>query len=347
MLEIYAGSKALKQIKEEGFHQALFTSFLAASGGAKFFSIYQINRFLFDDFFKGRDTELNLLGSSAGAFQSACIAQNNPSSALDRLAINYAETTYSKNAKPSEITAKARTLLDNVLGENGVNEILNNKIFKPHFVVAKSNGLVSFENKYLQGVGLLNSYIRNKINRRFLNKQYQRFVYHSPLSNFSFDCLDNIDTFHVALNEENLKHALLASGSIPMVMEGIKDIPHSPKGMYRDGGIIDYHFDLKLNDKGLTIYPHFNSSPKAGWFDKNSKRTFRKENYDKTVLICPSSAFINSLPYSKIPDRNDFITMDDDTRIKYWKKVFEDTKRLVEELQDFILFQRIEKIKPL
>jgi len=37
--------------------------------------------------------------------------------------------------------------------------------------------------------------------------------------------------------------------------------------MYRDGGIIDYHFDIKLeNQVGLPCYRHFNSNPKAGWF---------------------------------------------------------------------------------
>ncbi len=37
MLEIYAGQTALKTIKEQGFKQELFTSFLGASGGPKWF----------------------------------------------------------------------------------------------------------------------------------------------------------------------------------------------------------------------------------------------------------------------------------------------------------------------
>jgi len=35
MLEIYAGSNALKTIQAHGFKQELFTNFLGASGGPK------------------------------------------------------------------------------------------------------------------------------------------------------------------------------------------------------------------------------------------------------------------------------------------------------------------------
>ena len=39
MLEIYAGDTALKTIKEKGFSPELFTSFLGASGGPKWFTL--------------------------------------------------------------------------------------------------------------------------------------------------------------------------------------------------------------------------------------------------------------------------------------------------------------------
>jgi hypothetical protein len=40
MLEIYAGKNALKTIQEHGFKQELFTNFLGASGGPKWFLLY-------------------------------------------------------------------------------------------------------------------------------------------------------------------------------------------------------------------------------------------------------------------------------------------------------------------
>lgn len=344
MIEIYAGHKALATLKEKGFKQELFQSFLGASGGPKWFCLYSLDKYLFGEFFKDRKTELNIIGSSAGAFRAACFAQNNPIAAIERLAKNYSETVYSKNAKPAEISRKARELTTMLLGGTGAQEIIDNPIFKAHFIVARSVGLVASERKLIQGIGLIGSYIRNRISRKLLTSQYERFIYQPEHSSLDIGDSYGFDTVKVPFTLQNLPEALLASGSIPMVMKGINNIPNSPKGMYRDGGIIDYHFDLSIKNDGLTLYPHFNAHPKAGWFDKSLNRKVHTNNYDNTVLICPSAEFIASLPYGKIPDRTDFTNFDDNTRIKYWKQVFVKTEELSNSLHQLINDQEIERI---
>jgi hypothetical protein len=338
MIEIYAGRTALKIIQEQGFKQELFTSFLGASGGPKWFTLFSLDKFVFGEFFKNRKSELNLIGSSAGAFRAACFAQKDPVAAITRLAESYSETVYSDKPKQEEITAKSFELLDYFLGNNGVSEILNNPIFKAHFLVNKTNGFVGSENKVIQTVGLVKSILLNRIDRNLLRKQYERFVFKTSSSKLGIDDYCNFKTEYIDLTESNLKQALLASGSIPMVMQGIRDITGAPAGMYRDGGIIDYHFDFKLlNSDGLTLYPHFNSRPKAGWFDKNLNRNVLAENYDNIVMLVPSAKFVASLPYSKIPDRNDFVKMEASQRIKYWKKVLSETERLSDGFQNILL----------
>ncbi len=331
MIDIHAGKTAAKIINEQGFKPELFTSFLGASGGPKWFTLFGLDKYIFGEFFKDRTQQLNLIGSSAGAFRSACFAQNNPVAAIERLAKSYSQTRYSSNKPtPAEITLKARALLDDVFGEHGVTEILNNPIFKVHFIVAKSNGFIASENKLIQLLGLSKSYMLNRVNRKLLGSQYERFIFGAPNSNLSITDSYNFKTQNIPLSQTNLKDALLASGSIPLVMQGIKNIAGSPPGIYRDGGIIDYHFDLKINNPGLILYPHFNSEPKAGWFDKNLKRKVAPQNYDNVVMITPSKEFIAGLPYGKIPDRNDFTDLDADTRIKYWNTVFSETEKLAE-----------------
>ncbi|XQW86265.1 patatin-like phospholipase family protein [Thalassotalea piscium] len=346
MLEIYAGKKALKKIENEGFKQELFSSFLGASGGPKWFCLFELDKYLFGDFFKRRSSELNLIGSSAGAFRSACFAQKNPVSAITRMAESYSETVYSDKAKPSEITAKARELLDYMLAEHGVKEIINNPVFKAHFLANKSNGLVSSENKFIQSLGLIKSMGLNRLNRKFISSQYERFIFRPASSKLSIFDYCNFNTRYIDLSETNLKDALLASGSIPIVMEGIRNIDGAPIGIYRDGGIVDYHFDFQIqNDEGLILYPHFNSTPKAGWFDKNLKRKVMAENYDNIVMLVPSKKFVESLPYSKIPDRTDFTKMEPNQRIKYWKKVLTETERLSESFNVFLNKENLGSIK--
>jgi hypothetical protein len=151
-----------------------------------------------------------------------------------------------------------------------------------------------------------------------------------------------------------------------MVMSGIKNIAGSKNGTYRDGGIIDYHFDFSLSNNktdkyrtneqnlkvdsskveyGLTLYPHFSSEPKAGWFDKSSNRRVLASSYENTVLLAPSQSFIQSLPYGKIPDRTDFTKLDAPTRIKYWLEVLEQTEKIAECFNNFVIKQDIAKIK--
>ena len=331
MIDIYAGKTAAKIINEQGFKPELFTSFLGASGGPKWFTLFGLDKYIFGEFFKHRTQPLNLIGSSAGAFRSACFAQNDPVAAIKRLAKSYSQTRYSSNKPtPAEITLKARALLDDVFGDDGVTEIINNPLFKAHFIVAKSNGFIASEHKLIQLLGLSKSYMLNRVNRKLLGGQYERFIFGAPNSNLSITDSYKFKTQNIELTQTNLKDALLASGSIPLVMQGIKNIAGSPPGIYRDGGIIDYHFDLKINNPGLILYPHFSSDPKAGWFDKNLKRKVSPQNYDNIVMITPSKEFVANLPYGKIPDRNDFTDLDADTRIKYWNTVFSETEKLAE-----------------
>ncbi len=346
MLDIYAGSNALKTMQKQGFKQELFTNFLGASGGPKWFSLFGLDKYLFGDFFKYRSTEFNLIGSSAGAFRAACFAQNNPVAAIKRLADCYSHTVYSNKPSPAEISTKAVELLDYVYGEKGTQEIINNPIFKAHFIVAKTKGLVSSEQKSKQLIGLLSSYILNRWDRKYLKHQYQRIVYHAPQSKIKITDPYKFVTQYLPLTTANIHDALLASGSIPLVMNGVKDIADSPKGMYRDGGIIDYHFDVEIkNADGLILYPHFNSTPKPGWFDKNLTRTVQAKHYENIVMLVPSENFVQSLPYQKIPDRKDFETMDASTRIKYWQTVLKETDRLAESFAQFLNQQNFSQIK--
>lgn len=190
MLDIYTGKSAHEKIQKEGFKQELFSSFLGASGGPKWFCLFELDKYLFSDFFQNRSSELNLIGSSAGAFRSACFAQKDPVSAITRMAESYSETVYSDKAKPNEITKKARELLDYMLGKDGVTEVINNPVFKAHFLVNKSNGLVSSENKLIQAIGLVKSMGLNSqlsLDSFYLFTGQRRLIFHCLL-HISYAC---------------------------------------------------------------------------------------------------------------------------------------------------------------
>ena len=298
MIHIFAGQNALTYIQENGFTSDHFTAMLGASGGPKWFTLFGLDKYLFGEFFKDRTKPLDMLGTSAGAFRFGALSQANPVAAISSLAEIYSHTVYSDKADASEISDKAIELLDAVYSPENIQESVNNPVFRPHFIVAKCSGLTSFENKILQTLGLVASLGLNRLDRGLLKHQYQRYLFRPLSSQLTVSDEHQFDTQYKELTVNNFYHALLASGSIPLVMRGIRDISGCPKGMYRDGGIIDYHFDLAIRSQaadeqqGLTLYPHFNQQPKAGWFDKNLSRSVSAKHYDNVVMITPSEEFV-------------------------------------------------------
>ena len=378
MLDIYAGTTALNTLKHAGLDQSRFNILLGASGGPKWFVLYGLDRYLMNDFFKGRTTPLTLLGSSVGSFRAACFAQKQPAAAIERLAKHYIETTYgSKYVSPETVTESVRDIVDAMLGDNGVANILHNPVFKAHFIVARTRGLAASENRLLQGLGLLKSSRINKRSRSSLKEQYERFIFHPPDSTLSTDDPHNIPTRSVALTEANTREAILASGSLPIIMQGIRNIAGAAEGNYRDGGIVDYHSDLNVrgtsnttydsanettgvnsqaatsdttNDSShdeLILYPHFSAGLRAGWFDKKLPRLVKPEHYERVVLLCPSQAFIKNLPYGKIPDRSDFSKLDTESRKKFWWRAANDSEQLAEEFAQFIQNPEWTRVRPI
>lgn len=348
MLDVYAGNKARATIEEQGLQADLFTTMFGASGGPKWFTLFGLDKYLFGEFFKDRTLPLDLIGSSAGAFRFGALSQDDPIKAITNLASIYSNTVYSENADATEITEKAIDLINAVYPKAGIAESVNNRVFRPHFIVAKCSGLTASQNKLPQLAGLIASLVLNRINRSLLANQYQRFMFKSAQSDLTIDAADPFTTHYHALTNENFTQALLASGSIPMVMNSVNHIVGAPTGIYRDGGIIDYHFDISIEQQqGLILYPHFNDAPKPGWFDKNLSRHCSHKNYDKVVMLTPSREFIERLPFKKIPDRKDFTDMDASTRIKYWTQVLAQTEQLAESFDDIVQSQAIDKIKPL
>ncbi|NMH58774.1 patatin-like phospholipase family protein [Alteromonas ponticola] len=349
-LEIYAGPSALATLKQHGFYPLLFKYFLGASGGPKWFVLTGLDRVIFPEWFQRRGGQVHVIGSSAGAFRAACFVQNDPLKAINRLAHCYANTTYPNKTNEFDISNSAKRIINNMLGRDGIMNVLTNERFKLHVFVARCHGMMENQGRLAQLGGLTMAASGNAINRRHLQQQFTRFIFSAPKSRFEINDPYDLMTEHLELGYNNVKDVLLASGSIPVIMRGVEHIVDAPAGVYRDGGIIDYHFDLNFGpEPGLVLYPHFYPRPITGWFDKGMKgRLPHASSYDNTVMLVPSAEFIDSLPFKKIPDRKDFKKMDDKTRINYWETVIQESDRLGDYFMQITEDQSIvDLIKPL
>jgi len=352
-ISIYAGKTALSQISDQGFSSGLFNGMAGASGGPKWFTLFGLDKYIFGEFFKDRQEVLHTIGSSAGSWRLACFAQKDPVSAISRLAKFYSNEVYSEAPTIDEISDKASILLSKVLSDSGAKEIAQNPTIQSHFIVARAKGLAVSENKNLQMTGLIGAALINAISRDLLDYCFQRYIFFNEkgCSRFAKPYFDYSDknTKYIGLDKDNLHQVLMASGAIPLVLRGIKNINGADEGVYRDGGIIDYHLDINFGDQGLILYPHFFPSIKPGWFDKGlSYRKANPQNFDRVVLVTPSREHVEKLPYGKISDRTDFTKMDTDTRLKYWQTVLSESERLADDFAKLVdKGEAFNQIKPI
>ena len=349
-LSLLAGPHALRMLRERGLRAEDVDAIPGASGGPKWLALAGLDRFLFGELLQApRLRPLHLIGSSIGSWRLACFAQRDPAAALARAHDGYIEERYPDRPSPEYVSEASARLLDVLLGSDGVREILRHPWARLHVITARCRGPIASERRAVQMAGLALAAAGNLASRRTLALQMRRTVFHSAGDTSPFRGLADFPTDHLALTEANLKAALLASASIPLVLAGVH-VPGAPRGTYRDGGVIDYHVDLDFGPgDGLVLFPHFYAHVVPGWFDKALRwRRSRLANFRRALVIAPSAAHVARLPGGKIPDRGDFTAMEDGARIRAWRQVVAASDRMADELRELVARGRLaESVRPL
>ena len=293
---------------------------------------------------------VHLIGSSIGSWRFACYAQKDPIAAIERFENAYLTQTYSEKPDIHEITAKSREILGLVLGETGVEEILSNPLFRTHVMAVRSRHITASEHRGLLAAGLIAAAGLNAVNRKTLGLFFERALFFDKRDVPPFFDLVGFPIQRIQLSAENLRDAVVATGSIPLVLSGVRDIHGARPGVYRDGGIIDYHLDLPHSAKeNLTLFPHFYDRIVPGWFDKKLKwRRPNPGNVDRTILISPSASFVAKLPNAKIPDRSDFLNYAPEERAKAWTTCVAACEELADEFNEVMAGDRLAaRLQPL
>ena len=342
-LHVYAGQDAFNHIRAKGLKADDISMLLGASSGPKWLTLHGIDDYLINHFFIGRDKPLHLLGTSAGAWRMACYAIGGYA-AHQRLTEAYVEQRYAVKPSGQEILDTCRTIIQTFLGEHGAAAIIQHPFMRMNLITTQCHGLTGANNKLIKGLGYGAAALLNAVHRKTLAMQFTRLVMHHPHEHFPSPALQDLPTRYAALNEKNLEDAILSTGAIPMIINGVDDV--AGKGKYQDGGITDYGFDLPLlPEDGFVLYPHFSKQPAPGWFDKQLRwRAPKHENYAKTIMLVPTDEFIAQLPYQKIPDRHDFLNLSDADRIESWRTTIALTQNLAQDLSTMDWQARVEPL---
>jgi hypothetical protein len=335
-LTVYAGSRALAHIRQNGLQAADIKLVVGASGGPKWFVLSGLDQYLIAEFFNGATQDMDFLGSSVGSWRMACYAVGD-AAAIRALEDAYKNHCYSAKPDAAEISAAARNILDAMLSPEQCRNIAHNQKRRLHIVIARTRKLFNNPARFIQIATLASAAFMNVFHRKALHGFYARTIATSDKKHLPYVKSEKIES--VQLTADNVKPALLASGAIPFVLEPVI-LPGGKPRLHYDGGVIDYHFSGPFPLKeGLVLYPHFFPKVIPGWFDKNLPwRRMQAKHYENVVMLTPSKEFIASLPFGKIPDRTDFSTMPDAERIAYWTTAINAGKQMAQELDAALKF---------
>ncbi|MDY0133016.1 MAG: patatin-like phospholipase family protein [Desulforegulaceae bacterium] len=346
-----AGENAYSQIMEKGLSPEDIKVCVSASGAAKWLSIYGLDKIVFGDWLKEKKEPVHFFGTSIGAWKFAAACQKDCKQAFDLLADLYINQRYGKKVTTDEISKTAEDIIDSTIDKVKIDEILNHPVFRISFSAVRCLGNTAEKDLISQSKALLKAGLFNIFKRENLGKYFERTFFFDKRTKPPFLSIKGFPMNRVFLSEKNFKKALLASGSIPVLMNGIENIEGAPKGVYRDGGIIDYHpvFDFTgRDDEGkIVLYNHFYDKIIPGWFDKKLFwRRPSKDDLKNVLLLAPSKEFVLDLPFKRIPDRKDFKRFEgkDEERISFWKKAKEKSLVLGQEFIDAVEGNGIKKL---
>ena len=333
-----AGPEARRKIERDGLQADSIAAMAGAAGGPKWLVLSEVDRLLAGSWLSTRKRPLPLVGSSIGSWRFAAWAQADPLAAIDRLETLYIGQSYAGKPDYATVTRTARSLVAELLGEKGTKEILTHPWARLHIVTALCRGWTGRDGLLPMTAGFGLATLLNTVNRRWLAALLERHVFADAREGALPDsAFPGFHTRLLSLGDHNLASALLASGSIPFVMEAVGVA--GEQGWYRDGGMVDYHMDLPLSSDGVVLMPHFSKLIVPGWLDKFVPGR-KPVNLRNTLVIHPSDPWIETLPNRKIPDRQDFTHYqgNDAGRFRDWRTV----ARRSAELADF-LAERLEK----
>lgn len=350
-IDIFAGAKALAHIREHGLHARDISVIPAAAGGPKGLILQKLDQWLFGHWLPSAPRERTLIGASIGAWRMAAACHADPVSAFERLGDLYCAQRYPRRPTPHFVTRSCESLLAEFLGGHE-SEILDHPHYRLQILVSRGRRLLNTpRHTFTVNAGFGLAALGNLVSRSQLAQHLSRVIIGDQRDPVHWlkARFDSFDTEFYPLTPDNLAAALLASGTLPFVMEPVRDIGGTTRGTYWDGGLIDYHLALPYSrvagnpDGGLILYPHFSGRIIPGWLDKALpwRRAHIGKNrqwLDNVILVSPSRQFLQSLSRSKLPDRKDFVYYgtNDDFRILNWKLAISEGERLRDALAAFV-----------
>ena len=346
---VSAGKNVYEIIQDGGFDFDRVTTYVGAATGPRWLVASGFDLSLLENGALGNSRPVLLAGASAGAMRFAAWVQPEPEKSYDKLIEAYIAMSFTRKDTPETVLQSIRNLIDSYIDDDAIPFALASKKYRLAIMTTRAKRSASSDVRWLQGLAIGTGFLFSAVNRRLIHKFFQRVAFHnSPI--LPYFCLNHdFRGQAVALNRVNFKHALLASSAVPLAAAGVKDIYGAPNGIYRDGGLTDYHLNQKYAGGKGAITLMFNHQERIipTWMDKRLKLRQPPEKYlEDLLMVYPSDDFIRKLPYNRVPDRGDFKRYADNPsgRIRSWRQTVAASKHLGEQFLELVESGRLRDV---
>jgi hypothetical protein len=361
-ISIRAGKKALTHLHQHGLRAQDIAVIPAAAGGPKGLILQALDQWLFGAWLPTAPRERTLIGASIGAWRMAAACHNDPVAAFKRLAEFYCGQRYPVNITAELISNTCKKIIENVIGGHE-SEITTHPFHRLQVLTMRGQGpLMNPRSGFASSTAFAAAALANFVSRTRLSKYMERVVVGDMREPALWlkTKFDQFTTHFVPLRSDNMVNALLASGTLPFIMQPVHDIAHAPSGTYWDGGLVDYQLALPYSrltgkaDNELVLYPHFVDYIVPGWLDKHyawrrAGKSANRDWLDNVILVSPTHDFVQTLPRRKLPDRKDFTHygLNHDHRIQNWKRAIAESERLRDAFANFVQNPNLSLVQPI
>lgn len=342
ILQYRAGAQALETLRRRGGLSPEDVSALVLPAiGPKWLVLYGIDRAIIRAGFlaaAARARRLLLFGASAGAWRGLAFSARDPARAIDALRDGYVMQHFTTEDSPAAISGAYRRLLHSVLSPEDLAHAARHPDLDLAIATVRARGpLANAQARRTQALSLGAAALLNALGPRTQRMFFERIVFstalRAPIEEPMHPMISAAPGQVLALTRENMLQAALASGTVPLYMQAVRDIPSAPQGLYMDGGFSDYHLNRHAPDPGISVLFLHQRRIIPTWTDKFLPwRKPQREWLSNVLLVHPSEQFVRALPGGKVPTRHDFkeLLHQPERRIERWRGVAERSQELGE-----------------
>lgn len=353
LLQYRAGARALERLRTHGFGPRDLRAFVLPATGPRWLVAAGLDRALLaQGWLHQPGQDVLLLGASAGAWRALALASQDPERTYSALIENYCSKHFTFDDDPRTISQAYVDLLSAVFSSADIEHALAHPTLDLALIAARARGATQL-GRWAQYLALGSAALLNFANARAHELLFERTLFHARAGRPNAHSLvPSLTGSHCRLTVDNLHAVALASGSVPLYMEPVRNIKGATRGAYLDGGLSDYHLNqaLEVRDGVALLFLH---QPKviAAWLDQFVPwRKSKAALLSDVLLVYPDPEFVRALPGGAVPSRNDFKTWvnDPQERFKRWRSAVSLSAALgdafLEDVETGALVRRVEAV---